>query len=299
MRNRAFWRAGSLMLSLALIPACDNDHDDAAATALVIFVGNEGNGNILALNNVGAGGLFLATGAGAPFTHLGLAYQPSTGDLFYSSKDGDGVIYRVSSAGVETTFASMRPAGGGLAASDLAFSPVTGRLHAISRGATNKIISFDAAGAGTEIHDTGNGNALFGLAINALGEVFYSDFTSHEVRQVTGPTTSALIAGPADGLNAPRGLAFDPQGRLLVASGGTTQVYRFTPFGPRIVLIDAADGLATVADVACDPVTGDIYVTGAPGSPALYRFDSAGAPVGAQPIATAGLANPRALALSR
>ena len=61
-------------------------------------------------------------------------------------------------------------------------------------------------------------------------------------------------------------------------------MYRFTPFGPRIVLIDGADGLATVADVACDPVTGDIYVTGAPGSPALYRFDSTGAPVGAQPL---------------
>jgi streptogramin lyase len=290
----------ALLVAALLVPGCSDD-DGPSWGPLLIFVGYEGNGDLLQFTDAGAGSLILNGLSVNPFVMTGLTYDPASDTLFYASKNGDRRIYRVTLGGVETPFASFRPDGvTAINATDIALSP-SGQLHVLSLGGTNKIIRFDASGVGTEIHDTGNGNTLLGLAVSPAGIVYYSDFTNHEVRQVTGPATSVVIADATDGLNGSRGLAVDSAGRLLVASFNTDQVYRFTGVHTGAVFVDAADGVTDPADLAIDPVTQHVFISGAGTTNALFRFDSSGTAVGVQPFADAGdgLSNPRSVAVNR
>jgi sugar lactone lactonase YvrE len=124
--------------------------------------------------------------------------------------------------------------------------------------ANNRVRRIDPSGiittfAGTgQSGSSGDGGAAvnaqltnpFGIAIDASGNVFISETFGHRIRKVTTDGKIATIAGngrpgySGDGgaasgaqLAAPRSMAFDSRGNLLIADSGNNRVRRISPDG--------------------------------------------------------------------
>jgi sugar lactone lactonase YvrE len=122
----------------------------------------------------------------------------------------------------------------------------------------NRVRRVDAAGILTTIAGNGEaGNAgdggpallaqlnhPFGVAVGPSGNVYVSEVTGNRIRKITPDGTISTLAGngtagySGDGgpahdalLNAPRGLALDPNGNLFVADGGNLRIRRISADG--------------------------------------------------------------------
>jgi sugar lactone lactonase YvrE len=224
-------------------------------------------------DHLGDGGPATAASLNAPF---GLAVDAEgtlfVGDIFNSR------IRRVSPGGTITTVAGNGKAGysgdGGPAteaslngANTMAVD-ATGNLfftdfgnQAVRRVSPAGMIT-TVAGNG-KYGDSGDGGpatdarfkTLSGVAVDATGNVFISDWLTERVRRVSpdGIITTVVGGGtPADGLGdgdlatkarlkLPRGLAVDPGGNLFVSDNGHFRVRRVGPDG--IIITVAGSGL--------------------------------------------------------
>ncbi|HWE33336.1 MAG TPA: hypothetical protein VG410_07625, partial [Solirubrobacteraceae bacterium] len=121
----------------------------------------------------------------------------------------------------------------------------------------------------------------FGLALDARGDLFIADSEDEEIREVTPAGTISAVAGngthcttaptcgdggPATSaqLNAPSGVAVDPDGNLYIADNNTNEVRRVTPAG----IITRVAGAGTHCATA--PACGD---GGSATSAQLYAAD--------------------------
>ncbi|WP_453072230.1 NHL domain-containing protein [Streptomyces omiyaensis] len=87
-------------------------------------------------------------------------------------------------------------------------------------------------------------NNPYGLVVDALGTVYFSDFAGHRIRKITTDGKISTVAGngtpayrgdngPAVSaqLNSPRELAMDGAGALYVADSGNHRIRKITPDG--------------------------------------------------------------------
>ncbi len=121
-----------------------------------------------------------------------------------------------------------------------------------------------------------------GLAVDAAGNVFFSEPASHSIYQVTPEgKASVFYSGHGD---APNGLDFDPQGRLVAGVQGA--LLRFSPDGSHDTLAKSPD-FKTIADLAIGS-DGSLYATNLYAGHTLFRVSADGKTI----QANASVANP-------
>lgn len=131
-------------------------------------------------------------------------------------------------------------------------------------------------------------NSPTGIAIDAAGNVFISDQSTHRVRRVAPDGIITTVAGTGEGfggyggdggpakdaqLNSPQDLAVDKDGNLLIADYGNSRIRKVTVADGKITTIAGTGlygfsgdgGLATLADLATPTgvavdATGNIYI---------------------------------------
>ena len=286
----------SVVLLLAFTLAAFGATSHVAASLFepgALYAGNEGDSSIVKIEADGTGQTIFASGVpfGGPFTMTALAFDPKGEFLYFARpsgtgpEGGDGKIWRLDAQGNAILFADKRPNGSFLNAFGLAFSP-DGTLHALLLGPT-QIVSFDAEGNATLVHDTSQFAQTIGFAISSSGELFWSDVDAKTVRRATGPTTSEIFADASDGLERPTGLAFDRFGRLYVADFvASAKVFRFDGPHSGTVIADASVGafapIAVVVD-RLDNLYAANFCIGQAST--ILKLTLDGAPTGPQPFA--------------
>jgi trimeric autotransporter adhesin len=251
-----------------------------------------GNGTLAATTD---GGSATGTSVSQP---QGLAID-SLGHLYISTPSRIRRVTPLSEGGGITTYAGTSTVGFGgdegpaIAArvnfpqclvfdadDNLYFADTTNhRVRKVIR-ATGVIVT--VAGNGTNGYSGDDGPAVEaslssprGVALDAEGNLYISDSLNHRVRKVEAATgiirtiagTGVLGAGPNDvpalesRLNTPAGIAFDPQGNLVVAHGGSGQI--------RKIAMDTGI-ISTIAGVPAPSYGGD----GGPATAAGLNFPS-------------------------
>jgi DNA-binding beta-propeller fold protein YncE len=138
-----------------------------------------------------------------------------------------------------------------------------------------QIVSVTTLAGGTSGNVNGTGTAakfagVRGCAVDADGNLYVAEITNNDIRMVTPAgvvtTLSGSTAGYADGpasgakFNAPRGLAVDLDGNLVVAEYG----------GNRIRKIDLSTGTVSTIAGATNASGGTSGITNGPGAGALF-----------------------------
>lgn len=222
----------------------------------------------------GSSGTSNGTGAAARFSGpAGVAMGP--GGVLYVADNGNHSIRKITSTGVVTTFAGSNGFAGstngtGSAARfnnprGVAFD-ASGNLyvadygnHIIRKITSTGIVTTIAGAAGTPGSTNANGalarfNFPWGIAVDASGNVFVSDWGSHTIRKITSTGDVTTVAGSAGQsgttngtgstarMNRPTGMAFDSAGNLYVADR----------FNHTIRKLDSAGSMTTVGGTASE-----------------------------------------------
>jgi sugar lactone lactonase YvrE len=201
------------------------------------------------------------TGSAARFWHPSGVAVDTSGNVFVSDS-GTGVIRKITSAGVVSTFAGTAGAFGSTdgTGGDASFGSIyaiavdaSGNLFVVDSNTVRKITSAGvvstfagAAGSGGSTDGTGSDarfNAPGGIAVDASGNVFVSDTYNHVIRKITSAGVVSTFAGAArsvgstDGtgssarFNRPRGIAVDASGNVYVADTGNNVIRKITSAG--------------------------------------------------------------------
>jgi predicted extracellular nuclease/sugar lactone lactonase YvrE len=170
----------------------------------------------------------------------------------------------------------------------------------------NRIRKITADGTISTLAGSSNGTATnilngpSGIAVDKLGNVFYSDELNQSVRKIAPNGSLSLVAGngtfgfSGDGgpainaqMRAPKGIAFDPAGNLYIADPSDYRIRKLNPqgvistfAGTGVQGFSGDDGLAVnammsfVCDVAADN-DGNIFFTDT-GNNRIRRVDAVG-----------------------
>jgi len=197
----------------------------------------------------------------------------------------------------------------GLSAPAAVATLADGRVYVADPG-SHRILEIAPGGAVTPFAGTGTSgaddgaaaSATFagptGVAIDSLGAIFVADTENHRIRKIDDggivSTVAGAAAGSADGqgiaasFNRPCGLAFNPEGDLLVADALNGSVRKVTAGGDVTTLatgLSAPEGLAVAAN-------GTIYVS----EPAAGRVRKVSAAGQVSDFVVTGLDGPHGLA---
>ena len=240
----------------------------------------------------GLSGSTNGTGPAARFnTPAGAVAGP--GGILYVADYGNHTIRKITSTGQTTTFAGSPGASGSANGTTAArFNQprglaidVSGTVyvadysnHIIRKITSAGAVTTLAGSAGSAGSTNGNGAAArfnfpFGIAVDASGNVFVSDWGNHTIRKITssGDVTTlagtALTSGSADGtgsaarMNRPCGITLDSTGNLYVADRFNHTIRKLTSAG----VMTTVGGLAAENGLIADGV----------GSAARFQFPSA------------------------
>ncbi|MCA9023167.1 MAG: NHL repeat-containing protein, partial [Planctomycetaceae bacterium] len=174
-------------------------------------------------------GSFVIPGSGGIKVPNGMAFGPD-GNLYVAST-GTGEILRYdgqTGALIPGVFASV-----GNQPRFITFGP-DGNLYVGTTGLQKRVYQIDfVTGAASIFVDAIelNGDAPYGLAFDADGNLFVASFGNSEILKfdsngVEVPNGPFISAGTG-GLNNPRGLTIGPDGFLYVANGATESILRF------------------------------------------------------------------------
>ncbi len=197
---------------------------------------------------------------------------------------GNGLLDKLGDGGPATEAALKEPRGVAVDAVGNLYIADTGQ-HRIRKVTQAGLIS-TIAGTGVEGFSGDGGpatnarlNAPLNLAVDAAGNVYFSDFGNHRVRKITASTglISSVIGGgygfSGDGgpavtaqLRAPRGVAVDVTGNLFVADSENRRIRKVTPAG----IITTVVGTGEVGAVYYDEPALSAQLT-APSALALDR----------------------------
>lgn len=181
-----------------------------------LLIANSGTGSILKVSPLGAVSTF-ATGFTSP---VGLAMSIS-GELYVA--DGtQGTISKVSSSGSVSSFAS-----GLNHPNDIVLDGAGNLLVANSGDGTIKKIT--AAGQVSTFCSLGTGAAPFGLAIDASGFVYVSEFNTGYIYRIGSSGSPFSVYAVMNKLS--EGLALDSGGRLFIGNGTQSSMDRIDQDG--------------------------------------------------------------------
>jgi predicted membrane-bound mannosyltransferase/DNA-binding beta-propeller fold protein YncE len=176
----------------------------------------------------------------------------------------------------------------------------SGNVYVVDSG-NSRIQKFDPRGrplgaVGVPGAGPGQFNQPSDIAVDAAGNIYVADTWNHRIQKFTpdlapalawGQPTRDLINPGPDQFWAPRGIAIDQQGNVLVADTGTHRIRRYNPNGGHLGDFghrgrdpgdfDEPTGIAVGPD-------GSIYVAERLGA-RIQKFDPAGKFVAAWPIA--------------
>ncbi|MGA3267449.1 MAG: hypothetical protein ABSE16_11570 [Verrucomicrobiota bacterium] len=170
----------------------------------------------------------------------------------YQSDAGSGNIYKYTPSGVQSTFAS----GLGWPMS-LAFDPA-GNLYEADWDSGN-LYKFATNGAQTTF--ASGLNEPWGLAFDSAGNLYESDFGTGNIYKFA---TNGVQSTYASGMDEPEGMGFDSAGNLYVANQGNGNVYQIAPGGTPVVFASGLDNPAALVVQAPPTLTADV---------ALYYVD--------------------------
>ena len=193
--------------------------------------------------------------------------QFQRGDLYVAAWPDK--IYRVEpGTWTVTPFADASDRLNGVSA--ITFSPAAQLL--CSDFHVGKLLQFDAFGDGSVVFDKSSGLSgpygESGLAFDASGGLYVADFNLQAIRYFPadgGP--ASLLAGPAQGIVFPDGLAVAANGDLLVANRGAKNLLRIAPTGEVAVFDNLPDDAFSIAVRS----NGDLYVACGL-APKIYRY---------------------------
>jgi gliding motility-associated-like protein len=142
-----------------------------------------------------------------------------------------------------------------------------GNIYVTGRG-SNQIKKIDPAN-GSVVTTYGTGNAgtdngplisatfseLFGIVVDATGNIYVSEYGNNVVRKIN--TTTNQVSTFATGFNKPKGMAVDAAGNIYVADEGSNSIKKISPTG--VVTTLAAGPLSVPSGVALDKA-GNLYI---------------------------------------
>jgi len=173
----------------------------------------------------GTSTVFATDGLSAPH---GLAIDQFN-NVFVANAQSD-MIMKYAPDGSFTVFAD---AGVGVAHPTGLLFDATGTLFVTNAfggpARTGSVQKFAPDGTATVFADSGF-DAAYGLAIDATGNVYVSNFAANTVQKFA-PDGSYLGVFASAPLNGPHGMLFNSDGNLLVASNGYSRIEMFSPTG--------------------------------------------------------------------
>jgi len=216
------------------------------------------NGQTSTFAGSGTAGNGNGTGTGASFSGPNAMAFDNVGNL-YVADYSNHLIRKITPAGVVSTFAGSGTAGSsdgtgtaasfnypfGIAVDALNNVYVADRINNMVRMITPGGVVTTLAGSTTAGNVNGTGTAArfnqpAGLAVDAAGNIFVSDFVNSEIRKIapggvvttfagTGTAGSANGTGTLASFNGPSGMAFDASGNLYVADRYNNMIRMITP----------------------------------------------------------------------
>lgn len=153
----------------------------------------------------GTAGYVNATGTAARFSVPKRAAMDASGNL-YVGDNANNAIRKITPSGVVTTFAGSTTGASGYS---------------------------DATGTSALFNGPG------GIAVDASGNLFVSDYNNDAIRKITPAGVVTTFYHSSSSLG-PAGLSFDSSGNLLVAAQLTRQILKISPSG--VVTVIAGDG---------------------------------------------------------
>ncbi len=207
------------------------------------------------INTVAGNGVAGYSGDGGLATNAELSLPTgiavdSAGDLFIADF-GNHRVRKVSAGGVISTIAAVSaPAGAALDANGNLYiaDQQNSRIweispdDAITTAAGTGVTSFSGDGGPATAAQL---NLTSGVAVDATGNVYISDFLNSRVRKVSSDGTITTV--PGLNLIYPQGLTVDAAGNLYVADEGRSQVFK----------VSAAGSVSTVAGNGTQGYSGD------------------------------------------
>lgn len=197
------------------------------------------------------------------FTAPSAAALDSAGNLFVT--DGRGLPYRlllVTARGFTAAVATLPGPSAGLAvAADGSVYATILSDHGIVEvgpgGTTTPFAGTGAIGGADGPRATATFSLPYGLAIDAAGNMYVTEYNGHRIRRISTSGTVTTLAGSgapghADGTGAaasfdsPTGVAVDRHGNVFVADYGNNRIRKVTPAG--VVSTFAGSGAAATVD---------------------------------------------------
>lgn len=196
------------------------------------------------------------TGLGVP---TGIAFDAS-GNLFVADYNAYKVT-KITPALTQTVLTSLLSA----SPQQIALDGNNNVWVAGSGNFGNQIAKISAAGTITSYSAT---NSPYGVAIDAAGNIYYSEANSGNIIKRTNAGVTSTFAS---GFTAPNGLAFDKSGNLIVADKLEGAIKKISSTGVVSTLIS---GMTNPTNVVFAP-NGDLYISTGSNN-RIFRFPAGG-----------------------